>query len=96
MLVPGLEAGEEDATFDATLAEGNAVKWVSTKGKEKVAEDTRPLILQVMLAACCVAAALSGFFVILSVQAAASGASAGILSSKFLCEAAAALSMSIA
>ena len=68
-------------------------------GRHKVTDSSKGFLLlsipKVMLAAWCVAAALSGIFVVLSVQAAASGATAGILSSKFLYGAAAALDMSI-
>ena len=143
VLVPGLEAGEEDATFDATLAAmcglapwcrtlvwlapnffqdffaprlaGNAGFLVGKKcyqvgfyegqrkgcGRHKVTGSSKALLLlsvpQVILALWCLAAAISGIFVVLSAQAAASGAYVGILFSKFLfCAAAAALGMSIA
>ena len=120
VLVPGLEAGEEDATFDATLAAmcglapwcrtlvwlapngfqdffaprlaGNAGFLVGKKcyqvgfyegqrkgcGRHKVIGSSKALLLlsvpQVILALWCLAAAISGIFVVLSAQAAASGA----------------------
>ena len=69
-------------------------------GRHKVTDSSKALLLlslpQVILALWCLAAAISGVFVVLSAQAAASGAYVGILFSKFLCCAAAALGMSIA
>ena len=65
-------------------------------GRHKVTDSSKAFLLlsfpQVILSAWCVAAALTGIFVVLSVQA----ANAGILSSKFLCCAVAALNVSIA
>ena len=113
VLVPGLEAEDFQDFLTLRLA-GNTGFLVGKtcyqdgfcegqrKGCErhKVIGSSKALLLisvpQVILALWCLAAAKSGIFVVMSVQAAASGAFAGILFSKFLFCAAAAFGMTIA
>ena len=113
VFVPGLEADDFQDFLTLRLAGNTGFlvgKTCSQDGfcegqrkgceRHKVFGSSKALLFisvpQVILALWCLAAAKAGIFVVLSVQAAASGAFAGILFSKFLFCAAAAFGMTIA